>query len=176
MKNNANSYGRIWDSYSLTPWYKYQSPDWYQGWYDDSVSLGIKYDYVNSQNLKGIGIWALSYDGSNTELWNTISSKFTSPTYVNEEGGTIKDFILEQNFPNPFNPTTSIRYTIPKHSFVNLTIYSINGKEVGTFINKSMKTGSYSEKINLDGLPSGIYYYVLNADSKHLTRKMIYLK
>jgi spore germination protein YaaH len=176
MKNNSNSYGRIWDSYSLTPWYKFQSPSWYQGWYDDSISLGVKYDYVNAQNLKGIGIWALSYDGSNTELWNTIIRKFSSPTYANEESGTVGNFRVEQNFPNPFNPITSIKYTISQNSFVNLTIYNINGKEVGKFINKSMKAGSYSEKINLDGLPSGIYYYVLNADSKHLTRKMIYLK
>ena len=176
MKTNANSYGRIWDSYSLTPWYKYQSPGWYQGWYDDSVSLGVKYDYVNSQNLNGIGIWALSYDGSNTELWNTISRKFTSPTYVNEEGGTVKNFSLEQNYPNPFNPTTSILYTIPHQSFVNLKVYNTNGREVGTFVNKSMKAGTYSVTINLDGMPSGIYYYVLNADSKHLTRKMMYIK
>jgi spore germination protein YaaH len=176
MKNNANSYGRIWDLYSSTPWYKYQSPDWYQGWYDDSVSLGIKYDYVNSQNLKGIGIWALSYDGSNTELWNTIEKKFTATTNVNEGTGTVNNFRLDQNYPNPFNPATSIKFIIAKNSYATLKIYSINGKEVYTVLSKSLSAGSYTENINLDGYPSGIYYYTLNTNENSLTRKMMYLK
>jgi hypothetical protein len=176
MKNNANSFGRIWDLYSSTPWYKYQSPDWYQGWYDDSISLGIKYDYVNSQNLKGIGIWALSYDGSNTELWSTIEKKFAATTNVNEGTGIVNNFSLEQNYPNPFNPSTSIKFTIDKNSYATLKIYSINGKEVYTVLSKSLSAGSYTENINLDGYPSGIYYYTLKTNDNSLTRKMIYLK
>lgn len=176
MKNNANSYGRIFDLYSLTPWYKYQTTGWYQGWYDDSVSLGIKYNYVNTQNLKGIGIWALSYDGTNAELWNTIERYFATTTSVNEETGKIKDFRLEQNYPNPFNPSTTIKFSLREKAFVNLRVYDINGKVEKTIISKLLSAGTYTETIDLSGYSSGIYFYTLEADSRCETKKMLYLK
>ncbi len=176
MKNNASTYGRIFDTYSLTPWYKYQTTGWYQGWYDDSISLGIKYGYVNAQNLKGIGIWALSYDGSNTELWNTIEYYFTTSTSISEEGGTIDEFRLEQNSPNPFNPSTAIRFSLPEKSFVTLKIYDINGKETKTVVSKSYTAGTHTESVNLAGYSSGIYFYTLSTNSSSETRRMIYLK
>ncbi len=72
----AQSYGKLWDSNSQTPWYRYQNPSWYQGWYDDSLSLSLKYDLAIQNNLKGIGMWALGYDGSNSELWEALAEKF----------------------------------------------------------------------------------------------------
>lgn len=176
MKNNANSYGRIFDLYSLTPWYKYQTTGWYQGWYDDSVSLGIKYNYVNTQNLKGIGIWALSYDGTNTELWNTIERYFTTTTSANEENGKIKDFRLEQNYPNPFNPSTTIKFSLREKAFVNLRVHDINGKIVKTIISKYLNEATYTETIDLSEQSSGIYFYTLETDSRSETKKMLYLK
>lgn len=76
MESNALTYGKLWHSDSQTPWYKYQNSGWYQGWYDDSLSLSLKYDFALSQNLKGVGIWALGYDGSDTELWDLLANKF----------------------------------------------------------------------------------------------------
>ncbi len=76
MESNAISFGKLWHSSSQTPWYKYQDPDWFQGWYDDSLSLSLKYDFAINQNLKGIGMWALGYDGSDTELWDLLANKF----------------------------------------------------------------------------------------------------
>ncbi len=72
--------GFIWDNVSQTPWYKWQSGDWNQVWNDNEKSLGKKYDYALSQNIGGIGIWALNYDGSRTELWNLIHTKFAGGT------------------------------------------------------------------------------------------------
>ena len=77
--SNAQNYGRLWDSHSQTPWYKYHSDNqWFQGWYDDSLSLSLKFDLVNERDLKGIAIWALTYDGQRTELQAAISSAFGS--------------------------------------------------------------------------------------------------
>ena len=76
MENNALSFGKLWHSESQTPWYKYQNTGWIQGWYDDSLSLSLKYDLAMDRGLKGIGVWAMGYDGSDTELWDLLSAKF----------------------------------------------------------------------------------------------------
>lgn len=74
---NAKMYGRLWDSDTHTPWYKYQSQDvWHQCWYDDEESLGLKFDYINSAQLAGPGFWALGYEGSDAEIWSVIKQKF----------------------------------------------------------------------------------------------------
>ncbi len=84
MEPLAQSYGKLWDASSQTPWYNYQSGGWYQGWYDDSASLSLKYNLAINSNLQGIGIWALGYDGNETELWEAIGAEFgaTSPPTV----------------------------------------------------------------------------------------------
>ena len=61
-ESKALSYGKRWDSDAQVPWYRFENPNWIQGWYDDSLSLSKKYDFIISKNLAGIGIWALGYD------------------------------------------------------------------------------------------------------------------
>jgi spore germination protein YaaH len=76
---NAQIYGRMWDTASHTPWYRYQSDStWHQCWYDDEESLGSKFDYVNSANIAGTGFWALGYEGNNANIWNVVKEKFSS--------------------------------------------------------------------------------------------------
>lgn len=75
---NAMQYGRLWDQNSQTPWYRYNDGQWHQGWYDDSLSLALKFNYVNQEDLKGIAIWALSYDGQRLELQQALSNAFGS--------------------------------------------------------------------------------------------------
>ena len=76
MEGNALSYGKLWHESSQTPWYRYQNPNWIQGWYDDSLSLSLKYDFAINNDLLGVGVWAMGYDGSNPELWDLLSAKF----------------------------------------------------------------------------------------------------
>lgn len=67
------------------PWYRYQTTQWRQTWYDDSISLARKYDSVKAYNLAGTGMWALGYDGSYTELWSALKNAFAQtadPTHV----------------------------------------------------------------------------------------------
>ncbi|MDP6611219.1 MAG: glycosyl hydrolase family 18 protein [Candidatus Marinimicrobia bacterium] len=79
-ESNALSYGKLWDSTSETPWYKYQNNGWFQAWYDDSLSLSKKYDFALSKNLGGIGMWALGYDNGKNELWNLLKEKTGAKT------------------------------------------------------------------------------------------------
>ncbi|HEY4787197.1 MAG TPA: glycosyl hydrolase family 18 protein, partial [Bacteroidales bacterium] len=75
----ASYNGRLWDRHASVPYYAYTSgTSWRQCWYDDSVSLGFKYDMVNMCNIGGIGIWALGYDRTRQELWNLLREKFSS--------------------------------------------------------------------------------------------------
>jgi len=75
-KQNAASYGRLWDNYSLTPWYRYYSGGWHQTWYDDSVSIDIKLSLAVDSGLAGAGCWALGYARSEDDLWNVIRKNF----------------------------------------------------------------------------------------------------
>ncbi len=78
---SAQSHGGfIWDYDSQTPWYRWQSGGWHQVWNDNEKSLGKKYDYALTENIGGVGIWALNYDGTRSELWNLINTKFAGAT------------------------------------------------------------------------------------------------
>ncbi len=83
---------------------------------------------------------------------------------------------LFQNFPNPFNPTTVIRFSIPQETYVNLRIYNTLGQEVVTLIDKSMKPGVYNYNFNASGLSSGVYFYSISAGDYKTTKKMLLLK
>lgn len=88
-----------------------------------------------------------------------------------------KKFALEQNYPNPFNPTTTINFTIPTDmSNVKLVVYSILGKKVRTLINRRLQSGKHSVTFDGKNLPSGIYFYTLNAGKYVKSRKMILIK
>ena len=87
-----------------------------------------------------------------------------------------REYSLEQNFPNPFNPSTSIRYSLPENSFVTLKIYNTLGKEITTLINENKQVGNYTIQFDASSMPSGVYFYQLKASSFVQTKKMILLK
>lgn len=68
--------GRRWDAAGGVPWYAWQSSGWWEGYYDDAQSLGLKYDLVNGRSLGGIGIWSLGMDAGRSELWGLIKARF----------------------------------------------------------------------------------------------------
>jgi hypothetical protein len=85
-------------------------------------------------------------------------------------------FTLEQNYPNPFNPTTAISFTLPKKSFVSLKVFDILGREVATIVSEELFTGSYTRQWNTTGMPSGVFFYCLQAGVFTETKKMLLLK
>ena len=86
-------------------------------------------------------------------------------------------FTLAQNFPNPFNPSTIISFTIPQKSKVTLQVYDIGGRLVGTLINNETRTeGKYGVEFDGSRLPSGVYIYKLSAGKYAETKKMILIK
>lgn len=87
-----------------------------------------------------------------------------------------QEFALEQNFPNPFNPTTTIKYQLPATTFVSLKIYDVLGREVATLVNEEKEAGYYSEQFNAAKLSSGIYFVRLQSGAKVFLKKMMLLK
>ena len=86
--------------------------------------------------------------------------------YSSEAQATIvapKKFSLNQNFPNPFNPTTTISYNLPQHSNVKIAVYDIMGREVATLVNETKDAGSYQTVWNANRFASGMYFYKLTA-------------
>jgi len=88
----------------------------------------------------------------------------------------LTSFVLEQNYPDPFNPTTVIRYQLPVTSHVTLKVYNVLGQEVATLVNEEMKPGSYEVTWDASGVASGIYFYRLQAGSFAETRKLVLLR
>ena len=86
------------------------------------------------------------------------------------------DFELVQNYPNPFNPSTKIKYSIPKKGFVVLKVFDVLGSEVATLVNLEQPIGNYEVEFNAIKLPSGIYFYKLQAGKYTETKKMVLLR
>jgi hypothetical protein len=85
-------------------------------------------------------------------------------------------FSLTQNFPNPFNPTTTIQFSLPKAGDVTLKVYNLLGEEVKTLVNEYKQIGNHSVQFNANSLASGIYFYRIQAGSFVETKKMILLR
>ena len=83
---------------------------------------------------------------------------------------------LEQNFPNPFNPTTTINYSIPKTSFVTLKVYNVLGNEVMSVVNEQQTANNYTYTLDFSKLSSGAYYYTLRAGDYSATKKLMLVK
>lgn len=85
-------------------------------------------------------------------------------------------FSLSQNFPNPFNPSTVIRYQVPVASHVRLAVYDILGREVRVLVNEQKTAGRYEVKFGASGLASGVYVYRMQAGAFADTKKLLLLK
>jgi hypothetical protein len=89
---------------------------------------------------------------------------------------TANNFTLYQNYPNPFNPTTTIKYQIPESRFVTLKIYNLLGEELLTLLSEEIPIGSYEVKFDGTSLPSGAYFYRLQAGDFLETKMMVLMK
>ena len=105
----------------------------------------------------------------------------TTVTGIEDIKGLPDKFVLYQNFPNPFNPTTSIKYFLSESGMVKLVIYNVLGQTVKTLVNKYQNSGSYSINANLSNYSSGVYIYRLDfagekGEQFSSVKKMILLK
>ncbi len=139
--------------------------DYSGAWLDpaDNISFWICTEYVQSINTWGTWIGGIRYDDN-------------IPVEIETGNKTISEFSLDQNFPNPFNLSTSLQYAVGSRQFVTLKVFDLLGREIATLVNEEKPAGEYEVEFNATILPSGIYFYQLKAGSYSETRKMVLIK
>jgi hypothetical protein len=84
-------------------------------------------------------------------------------------------FRLEQNFPNPFNPSTTVRYVLPVRSHVTLSVFNTLGQLVATLVNESREPGNHEVQFDANGFSSGVYFYRIQAGDFVQTKRLLLL-
>ncbi len=111
------------------------------------------------------------------EVEQAKEESVTGTVGINGDPDIIPDgYSLSQNFPNPFNPVTNIKFYLPLDGNVSFKVYDIFGKEVENYSGGFMRKGSYNVQFNGENLASGIYFYSLKAGSYFDRKKMILIK
>ena len=111
---------------------------------------------------------------NNNVGWKVMN--YSGTTNINQENIVPVEFTLSQNFPNPFNPVTTIEYSIAKSGQVTMKVYNILGREVKTLINNIEGPGKYKIDFNGSRFASGVYFYVLQSNGSFITKKFVLLK
>jgi len=195
--NNTESLSQNWDTGT-------------SGWVNYSKNIRT-YNSANSILTATSQIWntgtgwensafgSYSYDANNNyseisyKNWDTGSSSWVNSnrytaflwimiTDVEDDGMQINTFKLYDNYPNPFNPSTKIRFNVPSTSNVTIRVYDITGKEIKSLVNQTLEHGAHEIEFNGNEIASGVYLYKVEAhsiDKKEsfvATKKMILLK
>jgi photosystem II stability/assembly factor-like uncharacterized protein len=101
---------------------------------------------------------------------------FSTPTEVRTETRMPSDFSMAQNFPNPFNPTTTIRYGLPQRSNVLLTVFNTLGQKVESLVQETQDVGYHEVRFDGSALASGVYFYRIQAGAYGDTKKLLILR
>lgn len=138
---------------------------------------------LTGSSSRALSMYFVSPDTGYASSWNQIYKTYTGGfTSIQPYGTEIPEgFRLHQNFPNPFNPSTVIRFDIPAGSkgLTELKIYDINGKEVQLILSGSPAPGSYEYKWDASGMPTGLYFYKLTVQGENSfseVKKMMLVK
>ena len=135
-------------------------------------------NYFLGYNQSGQPVYGFGPQGDVVRINNYVRLVRTAFTtgINNLEIETSGSYKLNQNFPNPFNPVTTINYYVPKSALVKLTVFNTLGEEIETLSNEQKHTGYYTVKWNAASLPSGIYFCRMQADGFMSNVKMILLR
>ncbi len=109
------------------------------------------------------GLLLVTYNGGVTSLSQNYQS-------------TPEKFQLHQNFPNPFNPSTIIRFDLVQSGYTRLSIYDVSGKKITVLVDANLSPGSYEYNFNAENLPSGVYFYKIESEAFTETKRMILIK
>lgn len=169
LQENFNE-GQLVSSYRHS--YKYfQNKLWNEGVYDiwqDSkwIPQNTTFDLFKNMGSN------YSYNGCIISLsYNIFVTKVR-----NDEVIMPKKYSLSQNFPNPFNPTTTIAYHLPVNSYTTLRVYDVLGKEVKTLVDEQKMSGNHKIEFDAKNISSGVYFYTLHTKEFTQTKKLILIK
>ena len=171
------------------PFYKLNLRPSYLGYANNSLWAGadsvLKMNPADGSILAGYnmpgGSAQVYLDGM---FWMYDQSDNTLKAYALKTTGVSKGtglriptgFSLQQNYPNPFNPATMLSYQLPVDSYVTLKVYDVLGREVSALVNEKQNAGQFSEQWDATKMPSGVYFYTLQAGEYRATKRMLLLK
>lgn len=142
---------------------------------NNGVSWSLMVSPVNNQVIKKIYIvnntvsYAVGTGGTVLKLSGNL-------TGTGNNSSLPSSFKLDQNFPNPFNPSTDIRFSVPVQSLVRITLYDIQGKEVADIVNETKPAGNYSVRFDGSNLASGVYLCRMTSGSFSDIKKLSLVK
>jgi len=140
--------------------------------FDDTLGYGYLVRSVQAVDVDNDGDLDIvhSYGG----IYVNINT--SPPVSVNDEISLPQELNLEQNFPNPFNPTTVISFQLPVSSSVSLKIYNVLGQQIATLVNETKTAGRYEIEWDASNFASGVYFYRLTTAQGTITRKLVLIK
>ncbi|MBL7129427.1 MAG: T9SS type A sorting domain-containing protein [Ignavibacteria bacterium] len=151
-------------------------------YYPDSVTIGdttkdVSIAMNNGLFVGDVLVWVI-YNKDSLSFSNLYGkSKLIIIGDVKKMSNELPNkYTLHQNFPNPFNPVTNIRFDIPRSSQVKLIIYDALGREVATLVNEKLNAGSYETDWDGSSYPSGVYFYRVETNEFIYVRKMVMIK
>jgi len=160
------AFGTFTTGVSTSQWTKFTAPlEYVSGVVPDTAWIEITAGGGDNDSVHvGTTYWIddLAFEGTAT----AVKEQEMKPT----------SFALRQNYPNPFNPSTNIRYDLPKAVFVRLSVYNLIGQEVAALVNEQQQAGAYELRFNALNLPSGTYFYRLQAGDYVETKKMTFVR
>ncbi len=139
--------------------------------YDQPIGIGLDaagnvYVAGRSQNTNG-GVW---------RTFTTVKYEQTPNAVVERQSELPTSYRLEQNLPNPFNPSTIIRFDLPQAERVHLAVYNLRGELVATLVDGNLSPGTHAFTFNANGLASGVYFYRVSTEKFSATKKMLLTK
>jgi hypothetical protein len=150
-------------------------PDWFYAtgtsYLDEDVEIAQQGNYINYE-VKAED-WTANL--SNASNQDSIRGVLGKPIAQNRSFSQ-NSFSLSKNFPNPFNPTTTISFNVPIRSHVELQIFDLKGQIVDDLINTSLEPGSYDVPFDAGFLPSGVYFYRISAGNFSDVKRMMLVK
>ncbi|RPH98663.1 MAG: T9SS C-terminal target domain-containing protein [Calditrichaeota bacterium] len=150
---------------------------------ETEFGFDVQFNESDAANVRETGSkWWSSSDNSwkDASLFGTAMLKsYTFGTQVTSDGthnGLPNDYILSENYPNPFNPTTRIQYMCPTPGLVKLRVFNALGNQIADLVNEVKQAGSYEVVFDGKQLPSGIYFYKLETSSGIMVKKMMLIQ
>lgn len=141
--------------------------------YADSAMIMFMSGFMDpSQNQNGaeLGLFAALPSGTVIEFPKILVG------LDGQDKQVVRDFELSQNYPNPFNPSTTISFALPHAEQVTLEVFNITGQLVATLVNGQMSAGVHQVQFDAVNLPSGIYFYRLNAGTFQAMKRMVLIR
>ena len=170
----ADNTGIVWiisnSKSTSTGFWEYNGKNW--NWIESGHFSTIA---IDSKNKKWLGNLATDLMTLGISVYSGVDTFITDATY-DVESNVIDKFHLFQKYPNPFNPSTTIKYQFRKNHLLLLEYMNAIGREVATLVNKQQSAGYYNLNFNAANLASGIYFYRLTAGDFSAVQKMLLLK